>query len=214
MQNLMSNKPTTMIRILYTLVLVIVLLTGQFANAKHSRSTTCTWSQKPTVNKVFKGVPADLNENVLLVPRYDLIEPNEAMPPAKRKNMLAANRLVKEGNTTINKTLRKSYNYEYKMVSLKHIEEYKAEGYRYFLDVVIMPKQMTEPKKEAMVSSYRKFRSANRMFTNYDYQFHHYFYIRDLQTDDAYITTKFRGEREVYKGMGKFLKRVINEANH
>jgi hypothetical protein len=76
--------------------------------------------------------------------------------------------------------------------------------------MALMPKQMKYPKKEAMVPTYEKYKSVNSMFNNRYSQFVYYFYIRLLETNDAYITTKFRGNIEAYQ-RAKFLKQVSSD---
>lgn len=100
----------------------------------------------------------------------------------------------------------KAYPYEYKLISLSEINYYRAEGYKYFLDMALMPKQMKQPKPEALVPAYDKWRTANKMYNNRNSMWHHYFYIRDIQENDAYITQKFKGSGEVYKGIGSTLR--------
>ncbi|MBX7242314.1 MAG: hypothetical protein K1X92_11245 [Bacteroidia bacterium] len=156
------------------------------------------------VKSLYTSIPKDLKTSVLLVPQYDIV-------PGDVPNAALINRSAKEGNAEIIRILKKSYSGKYKTVSLKEVEKKKQEGNRYFMDMVVMPKQMKEPKKEAMISSYRKFKTANAMFANYDAQFHYYFYIRDLKTDDAYLTEKFHGRFQAYQSMEEFLKRVNTE---
>lgn len=162
----------------------------------------CTY-QEPVKN-VYSSIPKGLRTSVLLVPQYDIV-------PKEVPNSALINRSAKEGNAEILRILKKSYSGKYKMVSLKEIENMKQAGSRYFMDMVVMPKQMKEPKKEAMLASFRKFKTANAMFANYDAQFHYYFYIRDLNTDDAYLTEKFHGRFQAYQSMEEFLKRVNTE---
>ncbi len=162
----------------------------------------------PHVNRVITGVPEDLDKQTLLVARYDLMDLEEVMAPQKRDYLLSVNRAAKTGNTIINDIFKDKYPFEYKLVGLQQVQTYKAEGYRYFMDLVWMPKQMKEPKKEAMEPAYERFDSANRMFANRNAQFHYYFYIRDLETGDAYITSRFMGNADAYNGMKKFVAQV------
>ncbi len=156
------------------------------------------------IKDIFKSVPQDLKPSILLVPKYDIV-------PSDIPNASRINRSVKEGNAEILRIVKKSYSGKYKMVSLKEVGEMKASGSRYFLDMVVMPKQRKEPKKEAMIATYQKFKTANEMFANYDVQFHYYFYIRDLQTEDAYITKKFHGRFLAYEALEEFLKQANRE---
>ncbi|RMG69425.1 MAG: hypothetical protein D6722_10380 [Bacteroidetes bacterium] len=107
--------------------------------------------------------------------------------------------------------LEKAYPYPYKLVSLSQVEAMKAAGYRYYLDMVLMPKQMDQPKREAMVPSYEKYETANKMYKNRYTQFHYYFYIRDLETDDAYMGTRLRGHFETYPAIQRFCKQVSKD---
>jgi hypothetical protein len=79
------------------------------------------------------------------------------------------------------------------------------------MDLVWMPKQMKEPKREAMIPAFERFESANSMFSNRNAQFHYYFYIRDLETNDVYITSRFQGNADAYAGMKKFLMQVSKD---
>ena len=164
--------------------------------------------EAPHVNRVITGVPDDLDRQTLLVARYDLADMEEVMPPKRREYLLSVNKAAKIGNTTINDIFKAQYPFEYKLVGLQQVQVYKAEGYRYFMDLVWMPKQMKEPKKEAMKPAYERFESANRMFSNRNAQFHYYFYIRDLETGDAYITSRFQGNADAYNGMKKFVAQI------
>lgn len=164
----------------------------------------CRYYLGEPVKEIVKGVPNDLKQSELLVPQYDLV-------PSNVPNAQSINRSVKEGNEEIQRILRKHYDGKYKMVSLKEVESMKAKGYKYLMDLVVMPKQFKEPKKEAMVSVIRKFKTANAMFANYDAQYHYYFYIRDLTTDNAYITQKFHGRFMAYDSMDEFFTQVSKE---
>lgn len=164
--------------------------------------------EDPLVNRIIEGVPDDLAQQTLLVARYDMMDLEEVMPPKKRDYLLSVNRSAKIGNSTIDDIFKSKYDHEYKLVGLKQVRAYKEEGYRYFMDLVWMPKQMKAPKREAMVPAYERFESANRMFSNRNSQFQYYFYIRDLETGDVYITSKFQGNADAYNGMKKFLAAV------
>lgn len=170
-----------------------------------------SFQEDPIVNEIITGVPGDLEAGKLLIPRYDMIDMEEVMHPKKRKWALSVNRSAKTGNTTIKEIFDGKYPFEYKMANLQQVEALKAEGYRYFLDLVWMPKQMKTPRREALVPAFEKFDSANRMFSNRNSQIHYYFYIRDLQTGDAYITSNFKGSPDAYIGMKKFLAQVNKE---
>lgn len=163
----------------------------------------CRFQGDLPVNEVYKSVPKGLGKETLLVPMYDIV-------PKDVPNANSINDNVEIGNREIKKVMR-GYDGKMKMVSLKDIEGLKAQGHRYLLDMVVMPKQFKEPKKEAMVSVYRKFKTANAMFANHDAQFHYYFYIRDLQTDDAYISKRFHGRFFAYQSMDEFIQQVNRE---
>ena len=92
------------------------------------------------------------------------------------------------------------------------MEQYKADGYKYFLDVAIMPKQLKQPKPEALTPAYERVTSANKMFLNRNIQFHYYFYIRDIQTGDVFLSTDFEGFEFTYKSLEKFMKQVKKDA--
>ena len=162
-------------------------------------------SQIP-VNKIIPNTPEDLDKNVLLIPRFDFMDVEDGAVGKRRQFVVHMNRKAKESNTTLNNTIMKAYPFEYKLISMSEIGYYRNEGYKYFLDMALMPKQMKQPKPEALVPAYKKWRTANKMYSNRNTMWHHYFYIRDIQEDDAYITQNFKGGPEVYKGIAKTLK--------
>jgi|GEM_PF-2832448 len=162
------------------------------------------------VKEIFQTVPIDLKENTLLIAQFDEVKDSKRFSD---RQLADINRSVNTGNGNITKVLKKSYPYEYKMISLRNMKDYLDEGYLYYLDVVIMPKQMQYPRNpKALVATYKAHPSANRMYVNRNLQFHYYFYIRDIQTDDIYITRKFRGDYDVYDAMKAFLKQVVKES--
>ncbi|MEM6803201.1 MAG: hypothetical protein AAF696_17475 [Bacteroidota bacterium] len=162
-------------------------------------------SQIP-VNKIIPDTPEDLDKNVLLIPRFDFMDVEDGAVGKRRQFIVHNNRKAKESNTTLNKTIMKAYPYEYKLISMSEIGYYRNEGYKYFLDMALMPKQMKQPKPEALIPAYEKWRTANKMYSNRNTMWHHYFYIRDIQQDDAYISQNFKGGPEVYKGIARTLK--------
>lgn len=158
------------------------------------------------VNKIIPDTPSDLLQDTLLIPRFDFMDIEDGAVGRRRKFIVDMNRRAKESNTTLDKTIRKAYKFEYKLISLSEIGYYKKKGYKYFLDMVVMPKQMKQPKPEALVPAYDKYRTANKMYNNRNTMWHHYFYIRDIQENDAYITKRFKGGAEVYRGIASTLK--------
>lgn len=167
---------------------------------------------KPPVENIFEGVPDDISEETLLVPRFDFLDPDEAMTGEKRKFVVSINKQAKIGNTTLNEIALKNYPYKYELVSLGDVEKMAAKGYKYFMDMVLMPKQMDHAQREAMIPSYIKYKSANKMYTNRYTQFRYYFYIRDLRTHDAYVTSKLKGQQDVYPGLKSFFKKIESDA--
>ncbi|MEL6252700.1 MAG: hypothetical protein AAFR87_11865 [Bacteroidota bacterium] len=183
--------------------LIYILLASFFCLQAPSTETSV---QQTPVNRIIPNTPEDLDKNVLLIPRFDFMDAEDGAVGQRRKFIVSMNRRAKEANTTLNKTIMKAYPYEYKLISLSEINYYRAEGYKYFLDMALMPKQMKQPKPEALVPAYDKWRTANKMYNNRNSMWHHYFYIRDIQENDAYITQKFKGSGEVYKGIGSTLR--------
>ncbi|MEZ4852358.1 MAG: hypothetical protein R3B93_27890 [Bacteroidia bacterium] len=163
------------------------------------------------VSEVLQTVPNDIEKENLLIPRFDLLDAEDGAVGTRRDFIVRVNKAAKRSNTTLNEIVSKAYPYPYKMVSLSEVESLKAEGYTYFLDMVLMPKQMKTHKVEAMVPAYEKYQSANRMYNNRNTQFHYYFYIRNLQTDEAFISTRFKGSSEAYPGIKYFLKQIVKE---
>ncbi|MDX2247698.1 MAG: hypothetical protein SF052_13015 [Bacteroidia bacterium] len=164
-----------------------------------------------TVNDIFSDSPKELKEKVLLIPRFDLMDPEEGVTGNRRTFIIEANKAAKRANSSLKETIDKSYSFEYKLVSLSEVESLKEEGYRYYMDMVLMPKQMETPKKEAMRPSFVRHSTANKMYQNNNLQFHYYFYVRDLETDDAYISSRLKGNADVYIGMKKFLSQVVSD---
>ncbi|MEO0895539.1 MAG: hypothetical protein AAFY71_03895 [Bacteroidota bacterium] len=169
-------------------------------------------SQKLTVNKVIQGVPEDLSTATLIVPRYDFMDIENLPDGAPPSLAVRFNKEAKKANTTIAGVADKNYALKYKLASVSEVEAMKEEGYKYYMDMVLMPKGMKEPEKRAMVPSYDKYGAAHKMFNNRYTQFHYYFYIRDLETNDAYITSKMKGNWDVYNCMRLFFKQVSRDA--
>ncbi|MDX1905864.1 MAG: hypothetical protein SF053_02450 [Bacteroidia bacterium] len=164
-----------------------------------------------TVNNIIQDVPADLRDSVLLVARYDELPEEPGAAPDRQAYIAQVNRNAARGNEVLREVVRGIYPHPVEFVSLADIPAYKARGYAYFVDMVLMPKQMTVAKKEAMVPAWIKYGTANKMFANRYTQFQFYFYIRDLRTDDAYVTTRLRGHAEAYDGIRKFLGQVLKD---
>ena len=161
-----------------------------------------------TVEKIIEGVPADLTSENLLVPRFDVYDVDDAPDGMPIHILPRYNKLARQNNTSIKKTVEASCDLDYTMVSLNDVPQQKEGGFKYYLDMVLMPKQMRYPEKRAMIPSWEKYENVNKMFTNPYVQFHYYFYIRNLETDDAYITTRFKGHYDVYSAMKICLKQV------
>jgi hypothetical protein len=164
-----------------------------------------------TVSAVRTEAPRDLPQHTLLVPRYDLLDPEPGATGDKRKFIATVNKNAMTGNRFIKDLVAKHYPHPFRLVSLGEVDSLRAAGERYFLDMVLMPKQMREAEPKAMIASFRKFRSANRMFVNRNAQFHFYFYIRDLQSETAYVGSRFRGHLEAYNAMQLCLKRMAED---
>ncbi len=160
------------------------------------------------INETFEDVPENLATEVLLIPRYDIMDlknlPDGLSPAVASK----FNREAERANSYIRAIAQKHYPTKFVLVSLSDIDSLREEGYRYFMDMVLMPKQLRAPEPKAMIPSYDKYGATHKMFNNRYTQFHYYFYIRDLESDDAYLTSKFRGERDVYQGIKRFLKQL------
>lgn len=162
------------------------------------------WAQ-PYVSEIRDTIPKALIEDTLLVPAFDLLD--EAPDNPKRQAfVVAVNRKAKESNQTLSDWVKKNYPYPYRLVSLSEIGRLKTQGYRYFLDMVLMPKQRNKAEKKAMEPAYERFSTANKMYTNRYTQFHYYFYLRDLSTDAAYFGGKPQGHVDAYPAMKAFFK--------
>ncbi|MEM7373941.1 MAG: hypothetical protein AAF587_35295 [Bacteroidota bacterium] len=163
------------------------------------------------VNDIIFNVPQELANDTLLIPRYDFLDPEDGAVGARREFVVNVNKQAKKGNTTINEIALKSYPYPYKLISLSEVAWYRDNGYKYFMDMALMPKQMRQPEPKALIPAFEKFSTANKMFRNRNSMWHFYFYIRDLSTDDAYMTSKLKGSFEVYRCMKSFLGRVSGD---
>lgn len=164
-----------------------------------------------TVAAVVADAPEDLPRHTLLVPRYDLLDPEPGATGDKRKFIATVNKNAMTGNRFIKDLVAKNYPHPFRLVSLSEVDSLRAAGERYFLDMVLMPKQMREAEPQAMIASFRRFRSTNRMFVNRNAQFHFYFYIRDLQSETAYVGTRFRGHLEAYNAMQLCLRHIADD---
>jgi hypothetical protein len=168
--------------------------------------------ERITVNTIITDAPDDLAKDTLLVPRFDLMMPEVGATGERRKFIASVNSYARKSNSYLKEILDKNYPYPYRLVGLSEVDSLKDAGKRYFLDLVLMPKQMERVKKEAMVSAYRKYRTANKMYNNRDPQFHYYFYIRNLQTDDAYVNSRLRGNLEVYPAVKATLVQAVKDS--
>lgn len=173
-------------------------------------SSTIQNNERPVKDIIF-NVPQELANDTLLIPRYDFLDPEDGAVGARRDFIVNVNKQAKKGNTTINEIALKAYPFPYKLISLSEVEWYRANGYKYFMDMALMPKQMRQPEPRALVPSFEKFSTANKMFRNRNSMWHFYFYIRDLSNEDAYMTSKLRGSFEVYRCMKAFLGRVSGD---
>lgn len=163
------------------------------------------------VRHIIMNAPEGLDTATLLVPRFDLLDPETGATGVRRDLIVRINKEAKRSNSALVSVLDKAYPYPYKLVSLRHVEAMRASGYRYYLDMVLMPKQMEVPKREAMVPTYEQYETANKMYTNRYTQFHYYFYIRDLETGDAYMGTRLRSHFETYPALQRFCKQVVKD---
>lgn len=167
----------------------------------------------PVVNEIIPDIPDDLMHHTLLLPKFDEYTAETAPKGMPKAVLQVNNREAKRCNQIMLETAKKRYPFKVKLVSLSEVETLQTEGYRYFMDMALMPKQMTEFKREVLIPSYQKYPATNSMFTNDYVMVHYYFYIRDLETDDVYATTRLRGNLEVFEGIGKFLKQVSKDLN-
>lgn len=166
-------------------------------------------AQALPVGEIIPDAPAGLTNQTLMIPRFDLLDPEDGDFTNRRELLIRINQAAKESNTILLKVVSKAYDPAFKLVSLRDVDSlHRKEGYRYFLDMVLMPKQMTEPEPKAMVPAFVRYRTGNKMYNNRDLQFHYYFYVRDLETDAAYITSEFGGDDDPYTGIRNTLKQL------
>lgn len=168
-------------------------------------------AQKFPVEKIRPNVPGELVNDTLIVAAFDLVEPEPGMAGPRRQQMIRINKAAKEANQTLFKFMTKHYPYPFKLVPLKYIPGFKADGYKWFLDMVVMPKQMKAPEPMALIPAYERHRSANRMYNHRNAMWHYYFYVRDLQNDDAYISRKFKGKGVMYDALKHYLRQIVTE---
>lgn len=185
-------------------------------------ATQLIFAQEEAVfRKILKETPADLASQTLIVPMFEdrILDEGEQSLYKTDKGFRAQvqrfNELVKEQNKFITTEINKSYKGgKYMQAKLRDVDSLAKKGYKYYLDLIIMPKQFHEPEKQALAPSYRLHQTANTMFNNYNEQFHYYFYIRDIQTHDIYLSKEFKGNVFMYDAMSDFLKRVKKEMNN
>ena len=161
--------------------------------------------------RIFYSAPAELDQEILLIPAFDTLQMAKHATPERMAYVQKVNMAAKGANATLKEVIEGIYPYKYQLVSLKEVKTWEEKGIRYFLDLVLMPKQMQQLKMEALIPSYEKHTTANKMYRNNNLQFHYYFYIRDLQNGDIYAGTKPKGNAAVYKGIDKFLKQIIKD---
>ncbi len=169
-----------------------------------------SWGQLP-VSEVHATLPADLSVSHLLVPAFDLLDPELETDPQQQALVHRINARAHEANETLRKVVEKHYPHVFRLVPLDQVPALKDSGYRYFLDVALMPKQMKSPKLETLIPAYERYPSASHLFTNRNVMFHYYFYLRDLRSEEAYLTSRFRGYSEVYHSMKRFFQQVEKE---
>lgn len=178
---------------------------------------TFAQEEEPLFRNILWETPADLASQTLLVPMYEnrvLDEGEQSLYKEDkqfRAQVLRFNELVKEQNKNISTELEKSYKGKFQLVKLREVDSLAKKGYKYYLDLIIMPKQFHEPEKKALKASYRAHETGSTMFNNYDAQFNYYFYIRNIQTNDVYLSKEFKGNFFLYDAMSDFLKRVRKE---
>lgn len=168
-------------------------------------------AQGPVVNRIIEGVPEDLHQETLLLPEFETFT-KETAPKGMPASLIAFNNQeAQRCNQTMTQTATRKYPFKVELVSLQEVESFAQKGYRYYLDMTLMPKDLHEVKREVLTPSYRRYRAANNMFTNDYTQLHYYFYIRDLKTNDVYVTTRLRGNYDAFGGISKFLKQVSKD---
>lgn len=171
---------------------------------------------QPVVKKLIKATPPLSTTQKLLVPKFEspVLSSRDSMRLTQDKNFAKQiehiTEMAKQKNKEVEQML-KSAKIPYEMVRMQDIPSIKSNAKRYYLDMVVMPKQFNEPKREALIPTYAQFNSASEMYANYNVQFHYYFYIRDLQTDDCYLTQKFKGYEQGFVSLSKFLNVVKSE---
>lgn len=173
--------------------------------------SACAFAQLP-IGQIHHSAPPALAAQRLLVPEFELTIPEAAQNVAERQHMLQVNRQVREANTIMFGILAKSYGQPFELAPLRMADSLAAAGVsRYFLDMALMPKQLEAPKPAAMVPVFQRHRKANTMFYNTNLQFYYYFYIRDLQSQDVWLSSRFKGYAQPYKGMQAFLRRIAKD---
>ncbi len=182
-----------------------------FLLASFALGSAMTSPSTPVVNHIIQDVPDDLNIQTLLLPRFDEYTAENAPKGMPQAVLEVNNREAKRCNQSMLEIAEKRYPFKVELVSLSEVEAYREKGYRYFMDMVLMPKQMEEVKREVLTPSFQKYPTTNRMFTNDYVQVHYYFYIRDLETHDVYVTSRLKGNLEAFDGITAFLKQVSKD---
>lgn len=182
-------------------------------STNHSHAPAEPQGPVVTVKEVHIGMPKDLFDAPLLLPQYEYIEEEPfANDPAQLKNIQSMNSRM----TSENKALRSYYtNYKgpSKIVLFEDYETFYKEGHKYVLDFFWMPKQMEAPEQRAMVPFFVRAANLNQALVELRPQFNIYFYIRNLQTEEAYILKEFKGYKpfEFYKGIEEFTKLISQD---
>lgn len=166
--------------------------------------------QQPGVTSVSWEFPEALRTDTLIIPMYEVFS-TRGLSGKKLKQAQRVNSLSKEHNETMIKLLDKYYPYPWKLVPLAYVRDYTTDGHYYYLDYVPMPRHWRVPNPDAMVSMHLRYKRTLEIYRIHDYQFWYYFYIRDLSTDEAYMSNPPHGHADVYKGMTWLWKHIAKE---
>ncbi|MFK7971215.1 MAG: hypothetical protein AB8F95_12650 [Bacteroidia bacterium] len=165
------------------------------------------FAQEPGVSEVHYDFPSALMHDTLIIPAYETFS-TKGLTGKDLQKTKRINALSKEHNETQRKLLVKYYPFPWKMVPLALVEAHKNRGHYYYLDYVPMPRHWRVPNPEAMVAMFLRYDRTLQIYRISNFQFWYYFYIRDLSTDQAYMSNPPHGHADVYTGMKWLWKHV------
>ncbi len=158
--------------------------------------------------EVVPRSPEELANYTLLIPRFDLFDPeDEEMKDKSREYLLHHNQEARRFNSALIDAAAKSYSYRYELVRMADVSKKVQEGGRYLLEVVNIKKGGTIiPDDILSTPANERYSIAEKMYRVPQKGEWHLFMIRDLKTGDLYLPSGWKGSPELIVGLSKFLK--------